>query len=447
MTMDQFTQLLLNEAKNAGIEAAEIYLASSDSFRAMCQQDQINNYTVNSTQGLSLRGIYQGKMGYAATEAFDESAVAQLVEAVKESAELTEDEDEQEIYQGDASYPQVENYQPALDLVDENRKMNFILDVEKKAKEKDARIVQLTYNMISTQSGKTQILNSYGLNLTHKDNMAVAVASVMAKEGEKVSTGSAFIVDRDFEKLNADQIASEAVEEAIFMLKAAPVPSGTYRAIIHAKCMPDLLGVFSGVFSAESAQKGMSLLAGKEGEMIASEVVTLLDDPLLPGGLASHPFDSEGVATSTKAVIENGKLTTLLHNLKTAKKAGVKTTGNAAKGGYAGAVSVSPSNFYIKPGEKTLDELMADMKDGLVITEVSGLHAGANPISGDFSLIAQGYTVKDGKKDAAVEQITVAGNFYQLLKNIRVVGSDLCFPGSSVGSPSVDVGEVAVAGK
>jgi len=237
------------------------------------------------------------------------------------------------------------------------------------------------------------------------------------------------------------------VEEALFMLTAAPVPSGNYRAIIHAKCMPDLLGVFSGVFSAEAAQKGMSLLMGKEGEMIASEVVTLMDDPLLPGGLESAPFDAEGVATRTKAVIENGKLTTLLHNLKTAKKAGVKTTGNAAKAGYAGAVNVSPSNFYIKPGEKTLEEMMQDMGDGLVITEVSGLHSGANPISGDFSLIAQGYTVKDGKKDAAVEQITVAGNFYQLLKNIRVVGNDLCFPGSAVGSPSVDVGEIAVAGK
>ena len=447
MTIEQFIQALLEEAKKAGIEAAEIYLASSDSFRAMCQQGEINNYTVNTTAGLSLRGLYQGKMGYAATEAFDESAISQLVDAVKESAELTEDDDVQEIYKGDAEYPVVDNYQPALDQVDETRKMDFILAVEKKAKEKDPRIVQLTYNMISTQSGESRIINTYGLNLSHKDNMAVAVASVMAKEGEKVSTGSGFIVDRDFEKLNADQIASEAVEEALFMLKAAPVPSGTYRAIIHAKCMPDLLGVFSGVFSAESAQKGMSLLAGKEGEMIASEVVTLLDDPLLPGGLSSAPFDDEGVATFTKPVIENGKLTTLLHNLKTAKKAGAKTTGNAHKAGYAGSVNVSPSNFYIKPGEKTLDELMADMENGLVITEVSGLHAGANPISGDFSLIAQGYTVKDGKKDAAVEQITVAGNFYQLLKNIRVVGSDLCFPGSSVGSPSVDVGEVAVAGK
>ena len=447
MTIDQFIQALLDESKKAGIEAAEIYLSSGDSFRAMCVQGQIANYTVNATRGLSLRGLYQGKMGYAATEAFDEEAVGQLVQAVKESAELTEDEDVQEIYKGDEAYPQVDNYQPALDQVPESRKLELVLDLEKKAKAMDERITALNYDMISTNSGETRIVNSYGLNLRHKDNIAVCYVSATAKEGDRVSTGAGFKVTRDFDELNADEIAKEAVDEAIFMLKAAPIPSGSCRAIIHAKCMPDLLGVFSGVFSAERAQKGMSLLAGKEGEMIASPIVTLMDDPLLPGGLASGPFDAEGVATRTKAVIENGKLTTLLHNLKTARKAGVKTTGNAAKAGYASPVDVSPSNFYLAPGEKSLDELMADMGSGLVITEVSGLHAGANPISGDFSLIAQGYTVKDGKKDQPVEQITVAGNFYQMLKNIRAVGSDLTFPGSPIGSPSVDVGEISVAGK
>ena len=454
MTIDQFIHALLDEAQKEGILAAEVYLSSGDRFSARCVKGQITNYTVNATRGLSLRGLYNGKMGYAATEAIDGEAVAQLVEAVKESAELTEDEDIQEIYPGDKEYPKVNNYNPALDQVEETRKLQLIQDIEKKALAMDGRITALNYNMISTNSGETRIVNrivsfgeAQGLELRSRDNIAVCYVSATAKEGERVSTGSGFKVTRDFDEIDPEAIAREAVEEALFMLKAAPVPSGTYRAIIEAKCMPDLLGVFSGVFSAESAQKGMSLLAGKEGEMIASEIVTLLDDPLLPGGLASSPFDAEGVATFSKAVIENGKLTTLLHNLKTARKAGVKTTGNASRADYAGTVNVGHSNFYLKPGEKSLAELMQDMGDGLVITEVSGLHAGANPISGDFSLIAQGYTVKDGKKDQPVEQITVAGNFYQLLKNIRAVGSDLTFPGSSVGSPSVDVGEIAVAGK
>ena len=445
--MTDFIHALLDAAKKAGIEAAEIYLASGDSFRAMCQQGQINNYTVNTTKGLSLRGLYQGKMGYAATEAFDDDAIAQLVSGVIESAQLTEDEDVQEIYHGDEKYPEVNTYNPALDQVDEKRKLQFVLDLEKKAKERDPRIVQLAYDMITTSSSEIRIVNSYGLDLHHKSNLAFSFINALAKDGDRVATGGGFACSNDFEALSVDKIVDDAVSEAVYMLTAEPVPSGTYRAIIENKCMPDLLAAFSNVFSAEAAQKGLSLLAGKEGEMIASEAVTLMDDPLLKNGLASQPFDAEGVATYTKALIENGKLTTLLHNLKTARKAGVKTTGNAAKAGYAGDVQVAPSNLYLKPGEKTLAQMMEDMGDGLVINDVSGLHAGADAISGDFSLLAQGYTVKNGKKDQAVERITVAGNFYQLLKNIRVVGSDLIFPGSSVGSSSVDVGEISVAGK
>ena len=242
MTIEQFIQALLDEAKRAGIEAAEIFVSSGDNFRAMCVQGQIANYTVNATRGLSLRGLYQGKMGYAATEAFDEAAVSQLVQAVKESAELTEDEDVQEIYKGDESYPEVNNYQPALDKVEESRKLDLILNIEKKAKALDERIFQLNYNMISTGSGETRIVNSYGLNLQHRDNMAVSFVSATAKEGERVSTGAAFKVTRDFEELDADALAKEAVDEAVFMLNAAPVPSGSYRAVIDAKCMPDLLG-------------------------------------------------------------------------------------------------------------------------------------------------------------------------------------------------------------
>ena len=443
-----FIEKLLKAALDAGIEAAEVYDAAHDSFRAMSHNGEVDNYSVASRAGLSLRGLYQGKMGYAATEADDEEAIAQLVDGVIESAQLVEDDAVQEIYRGDEKYPEIDNYAPALDRVSEADKLKLLLDMEKCALASgDERIKQVDYNMISTSSGSTRIVNTYGLNLSQRDNMAVAYLSVVAKEGDRVATGSGFAFGRDFSALNAEKIAREAVEEALFYLNAAPVPSGTYRVIIDHRRMPDLLSTFSNVFSADAAQKGMSLLAGREGETIAAPCVTLMDDPHRAGGLASSGFDSEGVATQVKAVIEKGKLTTLLHNLKTARKAGVKSTGNAGRGSYASPVGVSPSNFYFKPGDKTLAELMADMGSGIVITEVSGLHAGANPISGDFSLLAKGYTVENGRKGQPVEQITVAGNFYTMLKNIRAVGSDLEFPGSPVGSPSVDVGEMNIAGK
>lgn len=448
MEKNLFIKSLLQKALDEGIEAAEVYTASNDTFRAMSNNGEVDNYSVATRGGLSLRGLYKGKMGYAATEADDEKAISQLVTGVIESAELVEDDAVQEIYKGDEKYPEIDNYAPALDAVSEDEKLRLLLEMEDKALRcGDERIKQVNYNLITTVSASARIVNTYGLDLSRRDNQIVAYLSVVAKEGDRVATGTGFACGRDFKAIDADKIAKEAVEEALFYLNAAPVASGSYRVIIDRRCMPDLLGTFSSVFSADQAQRGMSLLAGREGEMIASPCVTLMDDPHMPGGLVSSAFDAEGVATKVKPVIENGKLTTLLHNLKTARKAGVKSTGNASKRGYASAIGVEPSNFYFKPGEKTLAELMRDMGNGLVITEVSGLHAGANPVSGDFSLLAKGYTVENGEKARAVEQITVAGNFYAMLKNIRALGSDLEFVGSPVGSPSVDVGEMNIAGK
>ena len=124
----------------------------------------------------------------------------------------------------------------------------------------------------------------------------------------------------------------------------------------------------------------------------------------------------------------------------------MQTTGNASKASYSAPVRVSPTNFFLKPGTDDLETLMGKMGNGLVITELIGLHSGANGISGDFSLLAKGFSVKEGKKGEPVEQITIAGNFYQLLKNLRAIGSDLKFPGGNMGSPSVDAGEMAIAG-
>lgn len=447
MMEKEFIAKVLEEAKKAGMEAAEVYMSSADRFKAMCHGGEITGYTVNSGRGFSLRGLVNGKMGYAATEAMDDEAIRMLVDGVLQSAKLCEDEDKQVIFRGSESYETIETYAPALDEVSEERKLQLALDIEKAALNADARIRQVDYNMVNTTSGTVSISNTYGLNLSHRDNIAVAYADAVAAEGEKVSTGSCVRVTRDFDTLNAEEIGREAAAEAVFMLGAEPVESGTYRCIIRNDCFPDLLATFSGIFSAENAQKGLSLLKGREGEKIAADPVTLMDDPLMHDGLSSGPFDAEGVATYTKAVIENGTLRTLLHNLKTAGKAGVKSTGNAAKGNYSSPVQIQPTNFYLVPGTRSLEEMQQEMGEGIVITEVGGLHAGADAVSGDFSLLSKGYTVRNGRKTSPVERITVAGNFYQLLKNIREAGNDLLFPGGHFGSPSVDIGEISIAGK
>lgn len=447
MDKQQFMDRLLAEAKAQGIDPAEVYFSAGSSFSAGAMNGNIDSYKVSTRQGLGLRGMYQGKMGYASTQAFDEEAIRQLIEGVKEGALLREDEGAEEIYEGDAEYPTVVSYDETLAQVPATAKLDAVLAIEKAALESVDTVKQCEGTQLSTMSGEVYLRNSYGLNLQHKDNAFIAYTGAIAKDGDSTSTGMAFKCGRDFAKLDVKKLGEEAAQEAASGLHAEPVPAGNYRMILRYDAMQSLLATFCGIFSAENAQQGLSLLKGREGEKIAAGCVTLMDDPLLEGGFDSAPFDGEGVASKTKAVVENGVLRTLLHNRKTAKKQGVASTGNALRPGLSAPITVAPTNFFFKPGDKTLAELEADMSDGLVITDLSGLHAGANMTSGDFSLLSKGYLLKDGKRVQPVEQITIAGNFYDVLKNIRAIGSDLIFPASGVGSSSVDVGTLTAAGK
>jgi len=189
-------------------------------------------------------------------------------------------------------------------------------------------------------------------------------------------------------------------------------------------------------------------LAGKEGEIVASELITIVDDPLLAYNPAA--FDDEGTPSVCKNVVEKGRLNTYLHNLKTAKKAGVKSTSNGGRGSAGSPVGVRPTNFFIQAGDKTFDELVKELDCGLIITDFSGMHAGVNPISGKFSLLCKGRKVENGQDVGAVNEITLSGGFEEMLKAVSAVGNDMRFSmpgGSSFGSPSLIVESMSVSGR
>ena len=265
-----------------------------------------------------------------------------------------------------------------------------------------------------------------------------------------VNSGLEFTITNDMKEIDITEIAKYSVDEALVHFGATSVKSGKYRAIFRNSASALMLSTFAGIFSADYAQKGLSLLKDKLGEIIGSEALTIVDDPFVSGSMFSTPFDGEGVATFRKKVIEKGQLKTLLHNLKTAAKDGVESTGNGSKASYASPVEVAPSNLCIEPGVKSYEELIKTLENGIIITEVEGTHAGANAVSGDFSLAAKGFLVENGQIVKPVEQITVAGNYYEIMKNVEEVGTDvkLCFPSNYLCySPSVLLKELSVAGE
>ncbi|HOJ09981.1 MAG TPA: TldD/PmbA family protein [Clostridiales bacterium] len=453
MEFDEFKDKLFAAAQKAGFSDYEIYYATGESFRVNVYEKEIDNYSVNSTKGLGFRGLFNGSMGYAYTEILDDNAIELLVNNAKANAAIVENVDSNDIdiiFGGSEKYPEIKCFNDELSNVDENEKIKFALEMERMAFDRDKRVKSVEYCAVQSFEGSISIVNSKGLELHHRGNGIYSILIPVVSDGERKDTAVAFISTRDFNKMKVESIVNEAVENALAYMGAGTVNTGKYRVILRNDAAADLLETFSVVFSADRVQKGMSLLKDKTGKAIASETVTIIDDPLLEGGMASAPFDGEGVACYTKNVVKGGRLVTLLHNLKTARKDGVSSTGNASRPSYASTIDVSPSNFYIKPGESSLNELYIKMGDGLLITELQGLHSGANSISGDFSLAAKGFEILNSKITRPVEQITVAGNFYKLLENIEETGSDLKFgipsSGGCFGSPSILIKELSVGG-
>lgn len=403
----------------------EMYASWGDSFQVKVVDGQIDNYSVHDFIGISLRVKYEGKMGYASTTSPDASYAGQLLEKAIENAKITESPDEQFIYGGDKEYPKVLTSKAALDSVTSAEKIEMAKEMEKYALSHSDMIIRTMGSYVISESSHRMIYNSNGLDVSESSEYIVAYVVPIAKKGDEMNSGFAYTAGFDKESLDIKKAAEEAAEDAIRFCGAGSCDGGNMKTVIDAKAVCELLSTFSGIFSSDNTQRGLSLLAGKEGEKIASEKINITDKPVVDLSFGSRSFDDEGVASQNTVIIEKGELKTLLYNLKTAKKAGRKTTANACKGSYSSPVAVSFSNFILESGTLTKDEIVQKAQNGVMLTSLEGLHAGANVTTGDFSLSAQGILIKDGKLDRPVTGMTVSGNIYELLKNVQEVGNDV----------------------
>ena len=384
-----------------------------------------------------------GKNGYAYTEAPEDAD--SLVEEAMDSARSVGSEDEHPMA-GHGEYPEVSKKPDAFAGMEEVDKIELCKALEREALAIDERVKRAAVCRVFSAEGSFAIYNTNGLEAERSDRVSGCYIEPVIEQDGEVRDGFAFRVDG--EAANIADCAKEAVDEAVAQLGAAPVAPGEYNVILRNDAAASLLGAFSGMFSADAAQKGLSPLAGMEGQSIGSELVSITDDPM--HHISPSPFDDEGVPSVKTAVVEKGQLKTFLHNLKTAKKAGVSSTSNGGRGSAGSPVGVRPSNFFIEPVEGTLDELVAKMGDGLLITDFSGLHAGVNSVSGRFSLLCKGRLIQNGQDVRAVNEITISGDFIELLHSVKAVGKDIRFSmpgGSCVGSPSLLIEGAAISGR
>ena len=448
MNFNEFKQLVIAQCAAQGITEYELYYQTGSHTSVDTFQHQINEFSSALAGGLCFRCIVNGKMGYASTENLSaEQAKAVVAKAVDNAVNL---EAEEAVFLGEGG----QEYEPLEDrsypMPTTEELISKVLETTEKLYATDAMAVDGCMTQGIVESGEVAIYNSKGLDLHHSFNATGLVLVGVVSNGKEMSDDYQIKLGQ-LDKLDTDELAKKAIDGAKKKLGGEVAPTGQYPVVFSPEAMTSLLGVYSGIFNSESAQKGLSKLSGKEGEVIAASCVTLIDDPFHKDNPEPMNFDAEGSPTHKKAIIENGVLNTLLYNLKTAAVAGKKTTGNASKAGYDSPVGIRPFTLYLEGGEMTEQQLLDKVGNGVYITDLSGLHAGADAISGDFSLQSAGYMIENGQKTTYVKSFTVAGNFYELLKNIAALANNSHLPramgSTTFGAPTTLVEGLSVAGK
>ena len=413
MSREEALRYLLERAAELGIElevlANESRELSIDSF-----EGDVSDLKQAIRGGVGVRAVVEGRVGYAWSEELDQNSLDWVLAEAKENALLQDEED------SDGFLPEGKEL-GRTDLLSEGlsapleQKVQQALELERELK-RDERYSRTSIVRYTQRENRQSVTSSKGVAGDYRTGFAGLLASFVMRDGESVKQGFGLEADKEFHNLEPGRTAQKMLDRTGRLLGARPLATGRYRAYLEPEVVADLLGVLEFALSGKTLIEGKSRFEGKLGERVASELVTLVDDPDHPDGLGNRPFDSEGTASRRLPLIEGGILRSFLHNSYTARKSGQANTGHGARN-YRGTLGISPSNLLLLPGSGVSPE------DGVVVTDLMGLHAGANPISGDISLQALGLRYEGGES-YPVENFVISGNLFHILEKVSAVGDE-----------------------
>ncbi|MGJ8453786.1 TldD/PmbA family protein [Pseudothermotoga sp. U03pept] len=440
MRVETFKDKVFAYSKKKGFDDCELLFMKIKEFGVTVSKQNVENYTDADSFVVTFKGLKDGKSAFSSSEVIDEDAVKFLVDSAYENFLITDTLEEDSIYDGSGEYSPSQRFEDQFASISVKEKIRMAKFLEEKALSCDKRIAMVIMSSYSHEAYQITIFNTKGVELSESTGLGACFVYLVASDGNKPKKGWKAVFGSSPNEIDLNKVASEAAKEALSQLGAESLRSGKYRAILRNDVFADLFSAFMPIFSAESVQKGLSPLKGKINSKIASDKLTVLEDPLFDKTPIKRSFDNEGVPTKRKLFIDQGVLTTYFHSLKSAKKDRVQPTGNVF------TFKCVPLNSIVKPGESSFPELMKKMDEGVIITGLDGLHSGVRTVSGEFSVSAVGYYVQRGEVVKPVEQITISGNFIDLLKSIEEVGNDSELVSGSAYFPSVLLDSIDVAG-
>ncbi len=429
----------------AGIEEVELYLETVKGLEISTFNGSIDNQTACQTEVMAIRGVYQNQIVTVYEENASDDQIDAIVERIKDNAGIMNSQEPYFMYGGDERYPEIPSSENDLDEFSLDDKKKLCFELEKKIQAQSSYVTKVNVSY-SERYTSVLIKNTNGLDVQRQDVSIYFVASCVCQKNEDTKTGYEVYPVKLLKNIDLDTLSHQVVDKAIQSFGAESIASGAYPVVLDKRVVGNLLSAFSGIFSAESVLKNMSFLKDQLNNSVFGSNITIVDDPLSTEANSQYAFDDEGVACRTKTVVENGVLKTYLHNLKTASMMNTKSTGNGFKTSVASSIGIQASNLYLKGGDLSFDELLSKAQNGVYITNITGLHAGLNPISGTFNLQSSGYLIENGVQSKPVNLIILSGSLQELLNHITGLGSDFEFR-FGIGAPSVLVESLAISGK
>ncbi|RPJ79199.1 MAG: TldD/PmbA family protein [Acidobacteria bacterium] len=444
MDYKQLADDLVKSCLKKGADAAEVYLQSARNLSIEVRNGNLETVEEAASQGVGFRVFVKGRMAFSNCNDLRQASLDNAIARAIEFAGITT-ADENNVLPDDKAMTSIEGlYDEAIAKVAMDRKIEMAREIEKLAM-KDPRVRKSAGAGYSESETEIFISNSNGISKNYKSSSCSLGVSVVAEKGEQKSSGGESCRRRFFADLDpAEQIAARAAARAIDMLDPRMVKTQRAAVVFDPDAASAVLGGMLSAIDGERVLQGASFLGSRLNQKIASHLVTLIDDATRPRGLASRPFDGEGVPTGRRVIVDTGVLKGFMYNVIAAKRAGVRSTGNASRGGFSSLPGIGPHSFYMAAGSASADDIVKSTKVGLLLRGVTGY--GINPVSGDFSGGASGHWIENGRIAFPVKGLTIAATAADMLNGIDMVASNLDLNRTTT-APTFRIREMQIGGE
>ena len=446
--LETLAATLLSSAKEN--EGMEVYVARGNETEVRVYEGQVESLAAATSAGIGVRILHEtpdgARVGFAWAGSLDAEVIEATIAAARDNAQFATPDPSVAFASPDGVAPAAVNlYDPSIRTVTTEAKIAFAMELEKLV-----RAAKKVRGIRSADYGDSEVevalASTTGIATTTRRSSASASVEVIAGDGDEIQTGYSYTAGRSFAALDLEGTAADGVARAVSMLGATKPSSMKCVTVFDPRVVAQLLGIISAALSGEAVVKGRSFFAGRIGELVASPMVTLYDDPTDVRAYGASVFDGEGLACRKNSLITGGMLNGFVYDTVSGRRAGAPSTGSAVRGGFAGTPGPGCRALVLEPGTLDRDGVLSAVGDGIYVQSISGVHSGVSPVSGDFSVGAEGFLIRDGKLAEPFREATVASTLQKMLSNVLAIGSDVeWLPGIAAGQ-SLAIGEMSLSG-